>query len=1277
MKKRLTRRHLWGLLLTLPIFLLFGGCAYAHTNHAARQVSNRLSQKLAVPVQFESLSTGLLSTEVRELKLFEPDADAPWFEAKRVKLGLSLFGAVFGFMPNSVEVEEVTASLRFDKEGDLLTVLPQTETSANASSSLNLPTLAIQNASVTIQQTGHPTTSFSNLQLALQKGETSKQMVLSGEMNDPVFGEWRVEGNCNTQTGQAHAKVATKYAKPINMETLRKVPFVNPNAWKEIHLTGQTTAELFVDVDVNAQDGTYRLVLQPTQVNGFVPVAGLTLEQASGTVVARGQTLELIDVKAKTAEGEVLVHSFMDFSYKDKDIFYFETEFEGVEVSRLPDKLMLPKKLEGKATGQANFGFTVLVGGGVNTYGLGHARIENPTLGELIEVKISDDGVEVDDPRGKVPPPKKTPNPNPFAPIDDALKNAAQWFENFRKQVGPIPVKVNLRNVDVAEILKALEIDSPMKIEGKADAKLEITIPSQNTDKIQGYKISGTLSSAQLKIDNVPLDQIEAKFLLAEGKLNIKEIKAKLPAVAGKNSGNLQASGYIGTEEPYPFHLSLQVEEFNLQALTEAKGFLELPLALEGITTVEGMVTGQIGGKTSSLSFDPNPKKNYLNIKGNKLLIGSLPIDSFEAQIGIQERAKPENGTWGQTLSLNVLTGNLLGGQLSLDKPMAIPLQGSDSAQGKVLLKGLDLGQIAKAFPAANAVISGVIQEGEIALSTPAVTDKNPRTVTANVKLSTEKLRIRGFPVSKVQGKMVFRDGIIKYLFQGNALGGEIDVEGQYPDTAPPPKKTALEPKVILDSPHKSFYGRSNERTYGVAFLPPLPPTLVPAQFPFGNTLTLTYRDQRLSKLLADIGPGLQRKDLIESLMGLEGRVSGTIPLRLLPGGKIEVVGRAQIQLADVTFDNRLIFRRGNFSMKSIGDLIQIDESAFEIGNGRLSVVARFDLFNPERAEIRMDLDRVDPKAIPFLENSIGKSLDLPLSGRLVTSAGRNRDWRGNGTLTCAKGTIQGVAMTDIRLPMTWNLIPSLKRIEVGINEFSANSNGGRITGSLKINRTQSRRNGIEGVIDFSRVDVGPALAPRGGENSSLRISGKVILGGEIDESQKGLTAKIDARLTESNPFRLPVFANVGGALGVPIDNLSVIKEGEMQAELRDSVVRLKRMTVSGTNIEAFSEGTFTLDGKIDIHVVATTKGLAGGGAGRQLAQLAQQNAAGILTADGFTQAAGLLSNLTIYLDVTGLASNPDVRVRSAPTLGRAAITFFLTRAIPPLGLNGPFPKLP
>ncbi len=1269
-RRRLTRRQLWAMILSVPVLLVLGVFAYAQTGHAARQVSTRLSDKLGVPVKFDSLSTGLISTDVSQVQLFEPGAETPWFTAKKVKLDLSLIGAVFGSTPDLIIVEDVTASLRFDKEGDLVTKLPG-EVTGSSSTPTSLPQISVKNISVTINQEGHQETSFSGVQLHLKNGETSKQMVLSGEMNDPIFGEWHIEGNWNSETSQASAKLSTKTPKSIDMETLRKVPFVNPNAWKEINLKGNAYAELFVDVDLKTQDGNYRLVMQPTQIYGHIPVAGLNLENGSGTVVARGQTIELTDVKVKTAEGEVKVHSFMDFASKEMDIFYFEAEFEGVEVNRLPEKLMLPKSLEGKATGHANFGFIAKTKGGVNTYGTGEAQINNPNLGELIEVKITDDGVQVENPKKGADPKKKDSEPkaNPLAPIDDALKNASKWFDNFRKQVGPIPVKINLKNVDVSEVLKALEIDSPIKIEGKADAKLEITIPSESTDRLKGYKIVGTLSSPQLKIDNIPLDQIEAKFLLAEGKLNIKELKAKLPAVAGKTTGNLTANGSIGTESPYPFQVSFDVQELNLKALTDAKGFLESPLPLDGVASLDGKLGGQMGGKDGSLQFESDPKKTYLNLKGDKLVIGSLPIDALSAQVGIVERAKPEKGTWGQTFSLNMLSGNLLGGRISIDKPIAFPFNPSDSMNGKVFLKTVDLGQIAKAFPSADLAISGVIQEGVIDLSSPPVTAKKPRAVTADLKLTTEKLRFRGFPISKVGGQMVLTEGVLKYKLKANALGGEIDVEGQYPDGSPAPKKDPepKEPKEPIDKP-VSFLPIG--RTYGVSFLPPLPPPPVAAQF--GNVITLTYKDQRLSKLLADIGPGLQRKDLVESLQGLEGRVSGVIPVKLVGGGKFEIASRAQLQLADVTYEDRLIFRRGSFALKTVGDFIQIDESSFEIGDGRAVVIGKFDINNPERAEVRVELDRVNLGALPFLDGAMAKGLDTPLSGRLVTSAGRNQDWRGSGTLTCGKGSIQGVAVTEMRIPLSWDIIPGRGRAEICIKDFSASTSGGRVTGDLKINRMPGRPNAIEGMIEFNRVDIGPALAPRGGANSSLRISGKVVLGGELDASQKGLTAKIDARLIESNPFRLPVFSNVSGALGMPIDNLSTIKEGEMQAELRDGVVRLKRMTVSGDSIEAFSEGTFTLDGKLDMHVVATTKGLAGGGAGRQFAQLAQQNAGGVLSADAFTRATGLLANLTIYLDITGSSANPDVRVRSAPTIGRAAVSFFLTRAIP---IGGVIPR--
>ena len=170
---------------------------------------------------------------------------------------------------------------------------------------------------------------------------------------------------------------------------------------------------------------------------------------------------------------------------------------------------------------------------------------------------------------------------------------------------------------------------------------------------------------------------------------------------------------------------------------------------------------------------------------------------------------------------------------------------------------------------------------------------------------------------------------------------------------------------------------------------------------------------------------------------------------------------------------------------------------------------------------------------------------------------------RGSGVLT-ANSKVYGIPVTDVRVPIDWWIIPDRSRTQVKVRDVSAMAAGGPLTGRAEVDFFSDLPPKLSGELNFRNTDLSQAFREAGRAVGNLRLSGKFEFGADHFRTSDDLTARLDARLGESQPFGLPVFSALLPYLGFSQTSSQTIREGELKAALGGGVWRVQRLSLTG-----------------------------------------------------------------------------------------------------------------
>ncbi len=380
--RRLRNVLLYGLPVLALLLLAAAAAArlYLSSEAVAAKVAGRLGDIFGGPVRVGEVDIGLAGdSTLKGLQVFPGDGSGkPWIEIADVEANVSALGLISGATPTDIHLQAPEVSLHLSSDNHLLTPLPELHATGVA-----VPQVDIRDGKFTIAQDGRPPLVASGLQ-----GEvvpTAEGFRVQGSINDPYWGEWKIELSFETATKALRLRLDSGPTH-VTMAKLRSLPVVSPGVWEEVQVDG-TTPAVYTMTYRPAGPGEksshvhYRVELEPHDTTVHVSAINLSADQARGKVLIDDKVVTLTGVTGRTAEGEIRTDAVLDFRPADAKLD-FNIDVQNVILHALPRTWRIPAAVDGKLTGHADLHVTVVKGHAV-TRGQGAGQIADPRIGFL------------------------------------------------------------------------------------------------------------------------------------------------------------------------------------------------------------------------------------------------------------------------------------------------------------------------------------------------------------------------------------------------------------------------------------------------------------------------------------------------------------------------------------------------------------------------------------------------------------------------------------------------------------------------------------------------------------------------------------------------------------------------------------------------------------------------------------------------------------------------------------------------------------------------------
>jgi hypothetical protein len=495
-------------------------------------------------------------------------------------------------------------------------------------------------------------------------------------------------------------------------------------------------------------------------------------------------------------------------------------------------------------------------------------------------------------------------------------------------------------------------------------------------------------------------------------------------------------------------------------------------------------------------------------------------------------------------------------------------------------------------------------------------------------------------PTRRVQGTITYSRGAVEYRLESDLAGGTMELKGQVP---------ACPNKPADRSPEQPPEAR---RDAGVVLLRQAPPA-APADEAGGR---LRIQGAQLSRLWEELGmQGAQAPPL-------RGTVDLDLPFRQESIDQ-PPTGTGRLVITRLRWDRTDLTGEVRSTVRLTAGELRFAEVNGVLGQGVLRGSAAFPLRRGGRGWVNLALDDVESSRVlapwPDLASRVEGPVDVTVRGRL------DSEWSGSAVVTLVRGRVLGVEVTEWRVPIDFILSPRRAYGQAMVQDTSAQVALGRVTGRGEV--TWDSVNRLDGSVRFSGVDLAPLLRQAGdlGQVGAGKASGRVDLVANDLRSLNDLTAVIDASFQQAQPLEFPVFRQLVPFLGVG-QSTSTFTSGDLRARLERGVVRVQRLTLTGTNLRLVAEGTVTLEGRLALEVTALTGQVGVNPRFLRLLGL-RIPAFGPIPLSVLLEASTYLANRTLHLRVSGTIRNPSIQVEPVSLLSDTAVRYFINQSSLPI----------
>jgi uncharacterized protein involved in outer membrane biogenesis len=1240
------------------LLLIVSAKIYLSTASARDLLAARLSQTLGASVQVDRMNIGWRSSEVG-IRIFEsPEGSLPpavLLSAQSVNAAISLPQMLRGETPDRFRIKGAHLDLRLDRDGQLLSRLPKTESGDGP-----LPALEISDSSVTITQEGRPEFTLSGIAGRLEPHD--RRFVLTLTARDPAWGQWNGEGDWDLER-QTGSLTLRSELTPLTQRQLQSVPWVPDAVWEQVQAHGDSAAEIRVSWPT-AGDLHTRVVLHPKKATVAISSIDLELNSVAGEIEVDDATVHLRSMTARTGNGDVQLTGKLDFE-STPSLLKFQVNVRGIDLRSLPASWSLPAELEGSLRGQADLEVAI-VNGEFQTHGQGHGQVENARVAgipaERVELRLTTDGRRF----------RFTGARNAIGGLGVALVGVIVQPPTVQPPPA-VELDFDFKDVDIADALKRLRIPAPVRLAGRVSLSAKTRLPLDRVRDLAAYELTGRATSSRLTIEGVDLEDVSANVVLRDGVLSIRNLTGKThSAFLAERAGQIAGRSTIELVPQKNLTANLAIERVPIAIFS--------PLLNVQPGAMTGSVSGQVDFQAPMASIrDAKSWSARADIRSDRLAI----LDRVLHNALISARA--QDGT----AHVERATAHIDGADLAANSTVSLtsPFHFSGRFRANSTSPS-DLRMLAPEFDLGVPVTGRVDAAGEFAGELSPLSIKASGTGgAAEVRVGPAHLDQLLFQWTLADRQLKFRD-IKGELYQG-ALTAAVELPAGNADTQISVEFDRINARSLLrDWPAApiDLNGRVagslsariaaqsgqviakldlSSRRLRVAGLPTdhfraqlaYRPDAIDFQVtgdPLGGKLTWTGRAP-----LAPLGPPvgrlqLERLDLAQFFPD-NSALRGRIELDLTHHDEGESLsGQGRFELRGLRGYETEIADRLTADLRIAGSVVTISGPDGGLAGGSIRGRGRYDLRGRERGFISLTFNGVDAKRLlapfPALVRNVNATLDGQIRGSLA------REFHGTGRIGFSRGRIFGLTVTDARFPFDWAFSPG-GRGEVRFREMSAQGGTGRFTGQS--NFLWGLENRLDGRVHFAGVDLKTVLTETADfSRISGRANGRFDFQGSNVREIDDLSGTLSATFAQASALESPILRPIAPYVA-PGQSLTGFTRGELLAHLARGVFRIQRLALEAPALRLFGEGSVTTEGRLDLSINALTGQI---GANPDLLRVAglQLPAIGPIPVTLIVRASNMLSRHVIRLRVGGTICTPTVQVNAAALLSEGVIRYLL-----------------
>ncbi len=539
-----------------------------------------------------------------------------------------------------------------------------------------------------------------------------------------------------------------------------------------------------------------------------------------------------------------------------------------------------------------------------------------------------------------------------------------------------------------------------------------------------------------------------------------------------------------------------------------------------------------------------------------------------------------------------------------------VPFRAAAAGAINLQAKNVDVAALARALPALPVQIAGRVN-GTLKADLPPTAPDKERMLEGKLDLQAPSLRVQHVPATNVQVALVYKNGLLDYRVVGEALAGSMEISGQ---AAAPTSGALAVQAVAVKKGHVHIKG------------------------------------VQLQRLVQAVGtPGAPA--------AIHGQLD--VDLDFAPGKDGEPTGTGRVRLANLRYQDMRFMNAVGGQLVLSGQQLRLRNFAAELGQGSLRAQAFLDFKRMDQSRISLNIDGV--QAEQLLKPWLGDKIKGPLTARVRLKLGR--EWAGSADVALDVGEVMGLQVTQWRVPIVFAYAPAAGRGELTVAETTAQVGNG--PASWKVAP-------VVGLCDATRRRAAPrpsqsAIVPsaNGGFDTARRRphDRTLCLRGTGHASLDDLTGTLVASFEQTQALGVPLVGEIVPFLGMGPS--TTFQKGDLRARLQNGVLHIQGLTLEGASYQLFIDGTVSLQGRLNLEVIANT-GNFGIGTPRLRLLGVRIPFTGAVPLLLIQQATSLLANRVLHAHVSGTVHNPVVHLAPLITLSQEAVRYFLTRSLNP-----------